>query len=141
MENHIRLAERQGLLKGLSLSPVQVFALRLLIYSDAKKDQAAQVEAAKVALIASGSRSVQSLYPAWFGEGESDQPQYVDEADQSGALPDAANYESVRWLSPKDGEDFQELLRLQEELMKDSVTVGGGGGAWDDETNEGGGWT
>lgn len=125
MENHLRLAERQGLLSQPSLSEVQHLALRLLIYADNKRAQDAEVHDVKVAMVASGKRTAEEMWPQWFGK-NAEEVEVIDEENPTEELPDNANYDAVEWLSPKDGENFAELAKLQEMLFDNSVTVSGG---------------
>lgn len=123
METHLRLAERQGLLQGRDLSPLQQYALILLRFLDAKERGKARSDAVKNALIATGHTKVSDLYPEWF-------PQEPEEDD--GAEDVTYDYSEVEWKGGTDAmSEYQRLMAQVEQSSTVTITAADdSGGEW-----------
>lgn len=113
METHLRLAERQGLLQGRDLSPLQAYALVLLRWLDAREKRQALTDSVKQAVLASGAASIKDLYPEWF-------PEEVEEEEAEEGT--AYDYSEVEWKTGT--EAMSEYQRLMAEVNRNSkVTI------------------
>lgn len=80
----------------------------------------------KLAVLAAGTRTPQQLWPERF-DGVPAQPAtvVVDESSETfmEEIPDGADYSGVQWLTPADGESFEEAVRMASVLADTAVTV------------------
>lgn len=85
----------------------------------------------KLALLAAGQRTPQELWPERFdGVPAIPRPTVpdtitVDETIENfmEEIPDGADYSGVQWLTPADGESFEEAVRMASLLEQTAVTV------------------
>lgn len=131
MHDHLRLADRQGLLCGRHLSEVQFQASHMLMYLADIQKYRDEVLAFKHAVAARPEFDVTKMFPEFFPA------KVVD--DESEAAPGEAvdyNYEAVEWKGPSDSD--QETLNKMMALLKEATGNIDGATA---VNHNGGGWT
>lgn len=128
METHLRLAERQGLLQGKHISPVQAHALVLLRFLDAKDLRRMRTDAVKAALVSSGAASVRDLWPEWFEDEDEEPTEEGTEAEEEGA---AYDYSDVEWKTGGDAiSEYERLMSQVSQNSKVTITAESTGGEW-----------
>lgn len=91
-----------------------MFALEMLVYLEGIERTKDLQERLKLSVLASGSRTVQDLWPEWFPKKAiADEKEEVDQED----------LDNVVWESPASGGDFDEMMRLQQELANSAVSL------------------
>jgi hypothetical protein len=120
MKSELRLAERQGLLRGRHLSPVQFNATVILHFQDDLLSGEKDFRSIKKALLSLGWEP-SSLFPEYFKaqkkEAEEAAPQQLD--------PNAVyDYSDVEWVSPSSmgtSEEGAALLAYIEQIKDGSL--------------------
>ena len=101
LEQQLRLCERRGLMSGYSLSVVQEIGLSMLLTNDLLDRADDEIDALKRALVASGTRSVEDLYPEYFTTPEKAADAVVSDPEQG------IDFSDLQWESPaEDDLDF-----------------------------------
>lgn len=112
LKSELRRAERQGLLQGRHLSPVQFNAVVVLGYVDSTEKTERHLDELKKALLATGSYKAHMLFPDNFESPKDEQEESAPDAPLVGN-PD---YSDVEWQTP--GENMAEFQRLMAEVAK-----------------------
>jgi hypothetical protein len=111
LKTHLRLAERQGLLTGRHISPVQAFGLVILNHLDEIAEAKDDIEAFKLSLVANGQFDHKGLFPEFFP------PETVEIDDKEASNPEAQyDYSEVSWKSGSEAKD--EFERVMAALQK-----------------------
>lgn len=106
MKSQLRLAERQGLLQGRHLSPVQFHAGIVLNLEDGLDKTRHDHASFKNALVAAGAQA-KALFPEYFPEEKKAEVEEVDFSDAEASY----DYSDVEWKSPSDNPaEFNELM-------------------------------
>lgn len=101
---HLRLAERQGLLTGRHLSPVQMLGLVILNHADTIDRAKGDREALKRSLIANGNFDHEALFPDYF-------PKKTEEFNPEANVD--YDYSGVDWKSPAEAfDEYQALMQM-----------------------------
>lgn len=114
LKTHLRLAERQGLLLGRHLSPVQGKALEVLRLLDLIEKVEGDWAGIKRAMGATGQWKWAELFPDFFG-----QPEKAEEV--SFDTTTSPIVYDVEWKSPRDA--AQEYDKLMSELARNQNGV------------------
>jgi len=117
----LRLAERQGLLRGKKLSPVQQFGLRMLILMDQQEAEDRRTEDMRLALLSAKPELARGLYPSYFDPVEIVEDDGTTPLDQAGVDYD---YSGVQWQSSSELGD-PEMDMLGQMLGNKDVIVTG----------------
>lgn len=113
LKSELRRAERQGLLQGRHLSPVQFNATIVLNFLDENEKTERHLDELKKALLSTGDYKPHSLFPNHFE---------VPKDEAVASSPDAPlegdpDYSDVEWRSPTDNMDeFNRLMAKVAEL-------------------------
>lgn len=129
MAGELRLAQRQGLLCGRHLSPVQFKASVILDWSEhlerVKQATESELLQVKAALVSSGEWKPQELFRDWFpaptnDEDEDGVPKTLDVETEEGKL--GVDYSEVTWKSGREAqEEYEALMRQVQGLSSGSV--------------------
>lgn len=136
LERQLRLAERQGLLRGRRLSEVQTFGLELLSYADHIAAGSDQVNELRLALIASGQYDPQVLLPgnSRVMEAQDTRRGLTGPLAATEDSEEVEDYSEVEWQAPADvgeTEVMNDLEMFQRAMAENaSVTVSEDGGEW-----------
>lgn len=114
LKSEVRRAERQGLLRGRHLSPVQFKATIVLEYLDNIDRSERERDDILRALLASGDYKPHRLFPNFFETPKDDGDEVVDAPDAP--LTGNVDYSDVSWQSPT--ENMAEFERLMGEVAK-----------------------
>lgn len=130
LEAQIRLAERQGILQGRHISPVQQMALQLLIILDRSDTTSLRADRIREALLSANPALARGLYPAYFSsEGAPEDGEQPSEHSMMNHDPATAyDFSEVTFEHPKDLKD-EDMAMLNRLLGNKDVTVGGPLGA------------
>lgn len=121
LKSELRRAERQGLLTGRHLSPIQFNATIILNYIDTNDKALQDLVELKRALLASGSYNARKLFPDELGP-ETETVEDTPDAPLHGT-PD---YSDVDWKSPSDSmEEFEKLMAEVAKLQDGKITGDG----------------
>lgn len=128
MEGRLRLAERQGILTGRKLSPVQQYGLELLILVEEERrfqeQEQRRDDAIRMALLSAQPGLARGLLPEYFSPEEPEDAE-DDFTDVSLNRPDTTyDLSGVTWQSPADM-DSSQFDMLESLLADNGVTVSG----------------
>jgi hypothetical protein len=108
MRSHIRLAERQGILQGKHLSPVQTKCLIILNFLDDIQRHHDDITALKRSLLSSGLAEPAKLFPQEFNPEVKELSEVEDDSTVN------FDYSDVTWKSG--GDAFAEYEKLMSQV-------------------------
>lgn len=121
LKSELRRAERQGLLIGRHLSPVQFNATIILNYIDNSEKALRDLVELKRAMLASGDYNARKLFPDEFGP----ETEAVEDSPDK-PLHGNPDYRDVDWKSPSDSmEEFDRIMAEVAKLQSGTVTGDG----------------
>lgn len=124
----MRLAERQGLLTGRHLTPVQSTALEMLLLIDAKEKQQAFWKTFRSRMAAAHPGQLRTLFPEWFSgeEKAKEQEEEFERARNTDGSYDIDKIDptKVEWTVPATDAEREELERWINLRSAGTVTAG-----------------